>query len=280
MIGVFHGGCVHTNGPGKVAINLIKGLKKLGLDVVENQEGDMTGCLASWSPRFKDLPSETLVGPNLVVIPPDDPTIWSHFKNFVVPCQWVKDKYERFSLTQKTKIHTWAVGIDTELFCPSDKKEIDCFLYFKNGSQENRQKVIDTLEKRRISFVEFKYGGYSETDFIKTVQKCRFCILITDTESQGIAYQEILSMGLPCYVINKPFWDYYPQFSCPSTSVPYFDTRCGFVCTDLSYFENFLSVVNLFEPREYILDNLTLEKSASEYVKLLEISHGNQTRVG
>jgi hypothetical protein len=34
MIGVFHGGCVHTNGPGKVAINLIKGLKKLGLKIL------------------------------------------------------------------------------------------------------------------------------------------------------------------------------------------------------------------------------------------------------
>jgi len=275
MIGIFHGGYETHTGPGKVAINLVKGLKKLGHSVVENQEGDMTGCLASWSSRFKDLPRNTLVGPNLYVLPTDDVEIWSLFDNHLVPCKWVKDQYETFPITKQANIHIWPVGIDTDMFCPDGEKDVDCFVYFKRGSPETRDKLIQLLRDKKMTFVEMTYGNYTEQDFIRTVRRCRFCVVLTDTESQGIAYQEILSMGLPCYVVDKSIWDYRPEHSCPSTSVPYFDSRCGIKCSDLSFFDAFLYDLHKFKPRDYILENLTLEKCASDYIKLMEFSNAS-----
>jgi hypothetical protein len=52
-------------------------------------------------------------------------------------------------------------------------------------------------------------------------------------------------------------------------------------CVDFSKLEEFIDELffeqvltkSKYDPRQYILDNLTLEKCASDYVKLLEISH-------
>lgn len=277
MIGIFHGGQKNNNGPGKVATNLILGLRKLGHTVVENQEGDYTGCLASWAPRFKDLPKTTLVGPNLVVLPPEDRVMWNLFTDFIVPCDWVREKYLQFSpLTSKVNLHKWPVGIDTDTFSPGGKKEVDCFIYFKNGSEKTRQELIRLLEDRNLTYAEMRYGSYSEKDFIEMVRRCRFCVTITSTESQGIAYQEILSMGVPCYVVDKPMWDDHPMWSFPATSAPYFDGRCGVKCLDLSAFDMFLNYIDTYKPRDYILDNLTLEKCASEYLLIMEKCYDGQ----
>ena len=100
-----------------------------------------------------------------------------------------------------------------------------------------------------------------------------FAILNTATESQGIAYQEILATGVPCYVIDKTVWNDQPGYNFPATSAPYFDDRCGIKHHNLSRLGEFLDKLSTFKPRDYIVDNLTLEKSASEYIKLLEMCH-------
>lgn len=270
MIGIFHAGVNNNTGPGKVASNLITGLRKLGHDVVENEEGDYTGCLASWSPRFKDLPRNTLVGPNLVVLPTDDLEIWNLFDHLIVPCDWVEDYFNKFNCTKKTNLHKWAVGIDTDKFSPRGDKEIDCLIYFKNRSQQELNQVISTLNDKGFSHVVIKYGDYTEDTFIDVVRKCKFSIVLSSTESQGIAYQEILSMGVPCYIIDKHEWNDRPGYSFPATSAPFFDNRCGIKCSDLSFFGAFLYDLNKFSPRDYILDNLTLEKCAGEYFNIME----------
>ena len=68
-------------------------------------------------------------------------------------------------------------------------------------------------------------------------------IFLCQNESQGIAYQQALSCGLPMMA-----WDpggpgkdpgYFPhkvQYS-PVSSVPYWDARCGTKFTDIATFE-------------------------------------------
>jgi hypothetical protein len=242
MIGLFHGGVSSKNGPGKVAMNLMAGLNILGVDFAENEEKEINGCLASWSPRYKDLPRETLVGPNLMTLPSDDPAVWHYFDNFVVPCEWVQNKYEKYTLPSNVKLHQWAVGIDTELFSPTSLGKSKCLIYNKRGSQENLELIINTLDSLKIDYNLLNYGSYSESDLISA--------------------------------IDKPVWNDQPGYNFPATSVPYFDDRCGVKHHNFSMFGEFLDKLSTFKPRDYIMDNLTLEKSGSEYIKLMEISHG------
>ena len=270
-VGLYFDNTSNTNGPGKVATNLIKGLDMLSVDVKINTTTKHTGCLQS-VPHEGDM----LLGPNLFVLPIDvHPSFWEKSRRLVVPSQWVKDAYNKY-LHYEHFIHVWPVGIDTEKFTPSDiEPTIDCLIYFKNGSVEKLEELISILEEKSLTYKQITYGSYSEDEFIQLTQSSRFGVAITATESQGIAYQEMLSMNLPLYVLDKPVWDDRPGISFPATSAPYFDGRCGVKSIDgFSCFDFFLNQLQVYRPREYILENLTLEKCASEYLLLMENCNG------
>ena len=73
-----------------------------------------------------------------------------------------------------------------------------------------------------------------------------------------------------CYVMNKTMWDDRPDFSWPATSVPYFDDKCGIVADEMEKFDQFINMLDTYQPRDYIVKNHTLEISAKNYIKILE----------
>jgi hypothetical protein len=121
----------------------------------------------------------------------------------------------------------------------------------------------------------FKYGNYHELDFLECAKSAAFAILLTNTESQGYAYMQLLSAGVPCLVFNQDTLYSSPDQpiqSWPATSVPYFDERCGLIEKEISKetIEKFFSVpLQSWDPRSYILENHTIEKSTKKYLKLL-----------
>lgn len=274
-IGLFYSTQGNNNGPGKVVLNLIKGLELNGIEIVHNQLGDYNGCLQSWGTPIHQLSRNTLVGPNLCVIPTEMEWIWNRFENIVVPCQWVKEMYYQFECIKRgtAKLNVWAVGIDTDKFCPSDdKKQWDVLIYEK-GRESEIETIRGYLQNIGLRVVVIRYGHYKEEEFISLIKKSKCCVLLTKTESQGIAYQEILSMGVPCYALDKDFWDDMPSFKFSATSVPYFDSRCGEKQKSMDQFENFYHRLTDYCPRDYIVENLSLSKQANEYISLLKTSN-------
>ena len=83
------------------------------------------------------------------------------------------------------------------------------------------------------SVEEIRYGYYEEDDFRAALSRARTMIFLCEHESQGIAYQQALSCGVPILAWDRggPWQDpsYYPEGVVygPVTSVPYWDARCG-----------------------------------------------------
>jgi len=262
-IGIFYN---HSNnGPGKVINNLIQGLYNIGIEINHNSIGNVNGSLNQI--RF-DLPHDTFMGPNLVVLPSHNPQLFSKYKNIIVPSEWVRNCYYSFTECKESKIIVWSVGIDTNKF--EIKKDIkqDCFVYVKNRSDQELNNVINFLKSKRLSYSILRYGQYTESQLIQSCIESKFCILLTYTESQGIAYMEILSTNTPCYVFNMKIWEGF----CPATSTPYFDeSLCGIIDNDFDFnkLENFFNNYQRYNPREYILKNHTLEISAIKYSNIL-----------
>jgi glycosyltransferase involved in cell wall biosynthesis len=131
-----------------------------------------------------------------------------------------------------------------------------------------------------FTFTELKYGSYRPERYHLLLQQCRGMIFLCEHESQGIAYQECLASGIPiiawdqgqCLDPNRFTWG--TPFI-PASSVPYWDARCGVRFSDYSEFSDALAsfeerfLGNTFNPREYILENLTLEKCASRFLSFL-----------
>ena len=108
-------------------------------------------------------------------------------------------------------------------------------------------------------------------------------IFLCQNESQGIAYQQALSCGVPVFAWDPGGpWrdpDYYPhrvQFA-PVSSVPYWDDRCGAKFTDMSTSRGSRrggevsgrkARRHAFDPRGFVLDELTLEQRALQYYEM------------
>lgn len=260
-----------VSGPYKVVNNLIMGLDKIGVQYVHNAIQEYNGCLQSWVPQYRSLPKNTLMGPNLMVLPSDHTDIWKRYDRFLVNSQWTLDMYKSFDITKDNTINIWSVGIDTDRFNGQGRNiDTDCLIYFKNRDSGELNLVKSELDKRSLSYEIISYGNYSEDTLISLTKKCAFCILLTGTESQGIAYMEILSSDIPCFVINQSVFS-YQGFSCAGSSVPYFSKKCGILADGLEFgrFDEFINRLNSYTPREYIIENHSLEIAARNYMKFI-----------
>ena len=277
MISVFFNN--NSRGPGKVAKNLILGLNKLGVDYDINPTNvsDNDKIISLQRTQIMNTPhiTHSIIGPNICILPIENPIVMGmQYKKMIVPSQWVKDKYMKW--LPEDKLFIWAVGIDTDQF--SDKSEHektnDCLIYYKNRSEHNLQSIQEFLTKKGQSFEVIRYGSYNENQFINTISRSKYGIVVGNTESQGIAIQEMMSSNLPLLIWDVTIWDGMgPNYIVPATTVPYWDDICGvkfYKFDELDdIFNSFISKYDTFNPREYIINNLSLEKKANDLLEEL-----------
>jgi len=208
-------------------------------------------------------------------------------RKILVPGVWMRKMCEP---AWDDKVAAWPVGIDTDSWKPEPgvAKEFDFLIYDKVRWEHDRyetdliQPIRDELQMRGLTSAEIRYGYYKEEDFAQLLQRCKAMIFLCEHETQGIAYQQALACGVPILAWDREgFWqdpEFYPQkvqFQ-PVSSVPYWDERCGLKFKDFKCFPaeltNFLArpTSGEFTSRDYILENLTLEISAKQYLEFVD----------
>ena len=111
------------------------------------------------------------------------------------------------------------------------------------------------------------------------VRDCRAMLFTCENETQGIAYNEVLSLGVPilawdCQQWFDPVRHRFGLDFVPATSVPYFDERCGLKFRGIEDLPERLGQImellhaGRFSPRDYVLEHLTLERCAKQYFDL------------
>ena len=265
------------HGPGKLAHVLKQGLVSLGVELVPLADAEHVACL-QWMDEHLNVSDfnnkKAAMGPNIWETPSERPYLVERFSDFIVPSQWVKEKHQSDPLIGDKSIHVWSGGIETDTWKPVEfKPDFDCFIYFKNRTQEECQLVCDIVTSLGLKAVMIQYGSYHEQQLFEACYRSKFAILLTNTESQGYAYMQILSTGTPCLVVDKTCWTSRDGASTfPATSVPYFDDRCGTLVPSLSCenLSTFIDNLNTYAPRDYILENHTVEISTRKYLEILE----------
>lgn len=278
-IGLFTHTPFHRDGPSKVSINLLFGLRQIGVGVKLNIVSELNGCLNLICGGWEKLPTKTLIGPILGHTHDEYPLLWQRFEHVVLPSEWVRAETQQLLDSSKTKLHVWPAGIDCERFQdPGRKRNRDCLVYFKGQDEERKQAVIKELKQLNLSHSIIEYGSYQEEDMIELAQTSRFCLLVTRRETQGIGYMEILACGTPCFCLverrGKDEEAYQAEALCHA---PYLTPKCGGFGSTLlgAEFEGFFKKLNALEPRKYIVENFSLTASARAYVDLLEEVHNS-----
>lgn len=184
------------------------------------------------------------------------------------------------------KVIAWPVGIDTVQWTPSDStKTFDFLIYDKIRWDKEQMKrelvepITTVLTEHHYSFRFIRYGNYTHAELQEKLKASKAVIFLCEHETQGSAYQQILATGTPILAWDRGgYWQdpaYYPdrvKFQ-PVSSVPYWDERCGVKFSTAADFEEKLATFTNqlldFRPRDYLLENLTLEKCAEKYLAIV-----------
>lgn len=283
-------------GQKRVFLNLCAGLKRIGVPYRINnyryiqKHPEEVACVVG-KPHLLDKiqwKNPILFGAAIFSHPHDDPELLNRLpiKKILVPGEWMRKMCEPYYGEQ---VLAWPVGIDTDRWAPLpvDSKNIDILLYDKvrweHELYQNKliAPIMSCLESQGLKVAVIRYGFYKEEEFHSLLMKSKAMIFLCEHETQGIAYQQALACGVAVLAWDRGgFWQdpsYFPhivKFASVS-SIPYWDERCGVKFKDISEFtvklEEFLDKLNSqqFAPRDYILENLTLEKCAQHYVENL-----------
>ena len=260
-------------GPGKVLGYLILGLSKLKANYKINEVGDSNIVLQNHKIIYESKKIENLLlGPNVFDLPNDNRIAmnYENYKSLIVASDWVKNLYKRW--IPEGKISVWNVGIDYNTYHRKNLEiKYDFLIYHKRRSTSDLNLVLGFLEKHRKTYKVLSYGNYPDSDFVDIVSMCKYGLVIDNSETQGIAIQEMMSCNLPLLVWDIKKWnDRGEDLAIEATSVPYFDNTCGEIFYSIDELENsYCKFINsYYEPRKYILKNCNYITQADKLLKL------------
>jgi len=281
-----------AGGQTRVFLNLCAGLDILGIPYRINgyryieRHPDELACIIG-KPHVLNKThwrNPILFGAAVYSHPLADPDLLKRLpvRKVLVPGEWMRQMCEPY---YGDTVVDWPVGIDTDSWTrdPDNQKTFDFLLYDKvRWEHENYRATLiepirQELSRRGFTYSEIRYGYYQEETFREMLRRCRAMIFLCEHETQGIAYQQALACDIPILAWDRGgYWqdpEFYPhrvKFG-PVTSVPYWDERCGRTFADAAEFPERLSqfCVDLthYSPRDYILQNLTLEICARKYLE-------------
>jgi len=275
-----------------VFLNLAKGLDRLGVPYRVNDfahargHPDELACIVG-KPHVlfgRDWKNPVLFGASVFSHPLDCPDLFERHpvQRMLVPGEWMRKMCQPY---YGDRVKAWPVGIDTDEWAPSGTSStVDILLYDKVRWEHEAFEVSlltpirEALVRRGLRVKELRYGQYAPDDLKDALSKCRAAVFVCEHETQGLAYQQMLSAGVPVFAWDRGGeWQdpsYHPdrvRFG-PVSSVPYWDERCGERFADAVDFEQGFGAFwenvrrGQYSPRDYILENLTLEVSARQYL--------------
>lgn len=236
----------------------------------------------------REFENPILLGASVFSHPLEYPNFLNENKNvkkILVPGVWMKNMFEEY---YGNLVAAWPVGIDCKKWNPAIKKEpkYDFLIYDKIRWDRalNETELINPLKAHlknaNLTYTEVAYNHYTHQELIEKIAVSSGVIFLSKHETQGLAYQQVLATGTPILAYDQQeFWldpEFYPnkvKFG-PVSAVPYWDERCGVKFKSMVDFDKsliqFLDKFNdeQFDPRAYILENLTLEKCAEAYNKI------------
>lgn len=222
-------------------------------------------------------------GPHFSVVPNDIVRRLSNeFNNaiYIQPSEWVcslwRDEYSFNNLP----IRPYPFGVDHIKFNTKDVDKDYVTIYFKQRNINELNFILDRIKEKELNIKIFNYNQkYNESEYIEYLHKSKYCIWLGRHESQGFALEECLSCDVPILV-----WDatsmsqevgqesQYGSIKTICTSAPYFDDTCGYKFTDINEFDTiynkFINNLNTFKPRDFIVNNITIEKQINEFIEL------------
>jgi hypothetical protein len=224
------------------------------------------------NPKYKD--KIILLGPHFTVFPtPYLCNLKTPYNNvfYNTLSDWVSNMFKKY-IKNDLIIVKLPYPVDVNLFNPENNININMknnvFIYLKYRKPKDITHIYNFLINMNFNVKIFNYEQkYNESEYISYLKTCSFGIWVGINESQGFALEEALSLNIPLIVYNvknmgceNGYENNELYCNTISTTIPYWDERCGEVFYNEEDFEktfiNFNLKLEEYRPREYILENL------------------------
>ncbi len=266
-----------------VTRSLVEGLEKIGVSANYNptqvSEVASTVIVVSgldalrqailWKRRGRI--ARLLAGPNLFVYPAEhaDVIAASEVDLWVVPSDWVCRYYVRDCPSLAGRCVSWPAGVNTAYWCPDSTtpNPKDVLVFYKHSSESVLpvEKYVEMLEQRCYRVTRINYGSYTREDFLSHLRRSSLLIGFSDSETQGIAWAEAWSVGVPTLLWFQDH-NIFAGRTRTSSTAPYLSDRTGLFFSDTDSFEAALARWEAsratFQPRSWVLDHMSDEVCA------------------
>jgi glycosyltransferase involved in cell wall biosynthesis len=228
-----------------------------------------------------DLANPAILGPSLFDHPKLAPRLMEdpRFRIYLVLAQWM---YDMFRPIYGDACVRWYAGIDTDQWADTAlfAKDIDFLVYDKlrwnheTLSTELLHPILDVLARRGLRTQVIRYKYHDHKTYRQFLERSRAMIFLCEHETQGLAYQEALACNVPVLAWDNgywldPMWKQVSNVMIPASSVPFFSSACGDRFADFDQFERalsrFLDHMTSYRPRQYVLENLSWQRSGTIY---------------
>jgi glycosyltransferase involved in cell wall biosynthesis len=227
------------------------------------------------------LQNPAILGPSLYDHPMLAPKLFDdpRYYKYVALAPWTKELYEP---VYGDRCFCWFAGLDLNEWRDLSKapKSYDFLVYDK--IYRNREEclknlinpILRILEAKGLSYRVIRYKMYDHNTYRKLLTGARGLLFLCAHETQGLAYQEAMSSGVPvlawdCGFWTDPLWKKYSNSPPMASSVPFFDESCGESFKDIGEFDKvldrFMSKRSTYDPRSYVARKLNQQDSAKIY---------------
>ena len=212
-----------------------------------------------------------VAGPNIVISPND---FGGLIKNplidvIVVPSQWVKDYFVKLAPGITNRLVVWPAGVTVPILEASNKT-IDFLIYNKIVGNNLVSKIVETLQQKNYSFQIINYGAFHQEAYFTLLNKSKYEIYLSESESQGLAMFEAWARGVPTLVWDKGLFEYQGVSVMGLVSSPYLKDQTGMRFSDLEDFKLKLPIFvgHDFAPRQITESFFSNIQAAQAYLKL------------
>ena len=229
------------------------------------------------------LPNPIVLGPGFFDHPAQDSALMEdpRIRSYLVPCNWM---FDLFAPVYR-RCDIWFGGMDVSAL-PDFRdaaKSIDVLVYEKilwdREATEAAvvQPVLAELRRKGLTVEILRYGSYDQSAYLSLLERSRSMVYLCEHETQGLACQQAMACNVPVLAWDQGLWldpirNRFTDRPVRASSVPYFSASCGDRFTGSEDFaaalERFFAHLGQYEPRQFVMDHLSLAQSARRYLEV------------
>lgn len=274
-----------NRGPDAVIKSVVDGFNKIGVEFKLNPEKKIIKNDIVWvikdhnvlkyaiELKKNGLIERLLAGPTISILPEDHGGILldKNIDTIIFPSQWTKDFFVSKYNFLKDKIRICPAGLKD--IYRKENKIIDFLIYNKNN-KDNCKKIVQILKQSNYTYKIVTYGNFKQNKYYNLLNRSRYMIYLSDSESQGIALNEAWMCNVPTFVLQNTEWKYGNNtWKDEKISAPYLTDELGLFFTVENLQEKIDIVLknkDYFKPRKYSLENFSDKVVAYKLLNIIK----------